>query len=90
MVAVTGNPGFTSAVDPDVEVIQTPTPEAARQGRNIRGMLAVLVVSIVVLIAAYGVMLALLGGHNEAEETARAQAAAEASEAAPAAGQPQP
>jgi hypothetical protein len=39
-----------------------PTKEEARQGQNIKGMMTVLVVSTLLVVAAYGVLLALFGG----------------------------
>lgn len=64
------SPQVTPARDPSNPPVQTPSPERARQGRNIRGMVTVLVVSIVVLLAAYGVMLALLGGQDDTSPNA--------------------
>jgi hypothetical protein len=45
-----------------------PTKEQARQGQNIKGMVTVLVVSLLLVAAAYGVMLALLGGGEVASD----------------------
>lgn len=39
-----------------------PTREEARQGQNIHGMVAVLIVSTLLVVAAYGVLLAVFGG----------------------------
>lgn len=44
---------------------RTPDAQDARQGRNVRGMVSVLVISLVLLLAAYGVFLALFGGGDE-------------------------
>lgn len=56
-----------------------PTREEARQGQNIKGMLTVLLVSLFLVIAAYGVILALFGGSDiavKAQQDAAARAAA--------------
>lgn len=66
-----------------------PTREEARQGQNIKGMLTVLLVSLFLVIAAYGAMLALFGGSDKADDAQRAAAAGTAATSQPADGAPQ-
>jgi hypothetical protein len=53
-----------------------PTAEKARQGQNIRGMTAVLIVGTLLVILAFGVMLALLNEPASVTNAGKADAAA--------------
>lgn len=44
---------------------RSPPAQDARQGRNVSGMVTVLVISLVLILAAYGVFLALFGGQPD-------------------------
>ncbi len=44
---------------------RTPDAQDARQGRNVRGMVSVLVISLILILAAYGVFVAMFGGGEE-------------------------
>lgn len=62
-----------------------PTKEEARQGQNIKGMVSVLVISLLLVGAAYGVLLAFFGGgETTADRSPAADITTETGSAAPA------
>lgn len=56
-----------------------PTQEEARQGQNIKGMVTVLVASLILVVVAYGVMLALFGGGETTDASPGADITSESS-----------
>jgi hypothetical protein len=60
-----------------------PTGEKARQGQNIRGMVAVLIVGTLLVILAFGVMLALRSEPSSVTNSGKDAAAAATSDAYP-------
>lgn len=64
-----------------------PTKEEARQGQNIKGMVSVLVISLLLVGAAYGVLLAFFsGGETTIDRSPAADIVSETNSAAPATG----